>query len=259
MAITNLGRVVGLSAYEVAQKNGFTGTVQEWLDSLKGQDGNVNFDTLTAEQKEQLRGPKGDRGPQGPKGIQGAVGPQGATGPQGETGPQGPKGDKGDVGPQGETGPAGEDYVLTQDDKTEIAGMVELTGYATEEYVNNAVAAIEIPEAVKHISITDISQLLNLETGYYYIDDGFFYENGVYLGNLIVNQNDYTFTFIDIFCQFIYSEEDGWVVYLLNNTIIAVNGRLDTIENAGYQTEAQVNALITAALNNIPNAEEGTY
>lgn len=29
----------GLSAYEVAQKNGFSGTEQEWLDSLKGKDG----------------------------------------------------------------------------------------------------------------------------------------------------------------------------------------------------------------------------
>ena len=73
-------------------------------------------------------------GPAGPQGPKGEVGPQGPTGPQG---PQGPKGD------QGPEGPAGANYVLTQDDKTEIAGMVDLTGLATEEYVNNAVAAIE--------------------------------------------------------------------------------------------------------------------
>jgi hypothetical protein len=29
----------GLSAYEVAKKNGFTGTEQEWLESLKGPEG----------------------------------------------------------------------------------------------------------------------------------------------------------------------------------------------------------------------------
>ena len=73
-------------------------------------------------------------GPAGPQG------PQGEAGPQGPIGPQGPQGPKGDQGPEG---PAGADYVLTQDDKTEIAGMIDLTGLATEEYVNNAVAAIE--------------------------------------------------------------------------------------------------------------------
>lgn len=35
----NLGRVVGDSAYEVAVKNGFTGTENEWLESLKGDTG----------------------------------------------------------------------------------------------------------------------------------------------------------------------------------------------------------------------------
>ena len=142
--------------------------------------------------------------------------------------------------------------------KTELPS---IEGLATEEYVNNAVAAIDIPEAVKHISITDINQLLNLESGYYFVDDGFNYEESIFLGNLIVNQNDYEFTFIDIFFQFIYSEGDGWTSYLFvsYDEFLEVNNRLNTIESAGYQTEAQVNALITAALNNIPNAEEGTY
>jgi len=31
----NLGRITGQSAYEVAVKNGFEGTEQEWLESLK--------------------------------------------------------------------------------------------------------------------------------------------------------------------------------------------------------------------------------
>lgn len=35
----NLGRVQGLSAYEVAVKNSFEGTEQEWLASLKGDKG----------------------------------------------------------------------------------------------------------------------------------------------------------------------------------------------------------------------------
>lgn len=78
MAQVNLGRVTGYSAYEIAVQNGYEGTEQEWLLSLKGA--------------------KGDTGATGPQGETGETGPQGPQGVQGETGPQ---------GPQGETGPAG--------------------------------------------------------------------------------------------------------------------------------------------------------
>jgi hypothetical protein len=47
MASTNLGRVVGDSAYEVAVANGFVGTEQEWLASLKGTDGFSPIATVT--------------------------------------------------------------------------------------------------------------------------------------------------------------------------------------------------------------------
>ena len=49
------------------------------------------------------------------------IGPQGPQGAQGATGPQGPKGDTGATGPQG---PQGDDYVLTNQDKTDIANIV---------------------------------------------------------------------------------------------------------------------------------------
>lgn len=75
MAQVNLGRVVGYSAYEIAVQNGYVGTEQEWLLSLKGA-----------------------------KGDTGATGPQGETG---ATGPQGPQGEKGDTGATGPQGPAG--------------------------------------------------------------------------------------------------------------------------------------------------------
>lgn len=97
----------------------------------KGADGTVEFDELTPEQRESLRGPqgipgekgdkgdkgdtgatgpqgpKGDTGDTGPKGDTGATGPQGPKGDTGETGPKGDKGDKGDTGDTGSTGPAG--------------------------------------------------------------------------------------------------------------------------------------------------------
>lgn len=68
----------GYSAYEIAVKNGFTGTEKEWLDNLIS----TYAPTLVA-------------------------GPEGPQGPQGEAGPAGPKGEKGDQGVQGEQGPQG--------------------------------------------------------------------------------------------------------------------------------------------------------
>lgn len=52
----------GLSAYEIALQNGFEGTEQEWLASLKGADGTMSFEDLTEEQKASLKGEKGSSG-----------------------------------------------------------------------------------------------------------------------------------------------------------------------------------------------------
>lgn len=65
-------------------------------------------------------GPQGEQGEQGPQGIQG---PKGDKGDTGATGPQGPKGDTGPTGPTGPQGEPGEDYVLTAQDKSDIAGL----------------------------------------------------------------------------------------------------------------------------------------
>lgn len=62
--------IKGKSAYEEAVSNGFQGTEEEWLESLKGP-----------------KGDKGDRGIQGPQGL------PGESGIQGIQGIQGPKGD----------------------------------------------------------------------------------------------------------------------------------------------------------------------
>lgn len=86
------------------------------------------------------KGDKGDRGEPGPRGLTGLTGATGPKGDKGDTGEQGPQGIQGEQGPQGEkgekgdtgaTGPAGangKDYVLTEADKQEIAGMVEVPG-----------------------------------------------------------------------------------------------------------------------------------
>lgn len=74
----------GLSAYRIAVEEGFEGTVDEWLESLKGD--------------------KGEKGEPGEKGEQGI---------QGERGEQGEKGEPGDKGDKGEQGDKGEDINTT--------------------------------------------------------------------------------------------------------------------------------------------------
>ena len=59
----------GKSAYDIAVENGFIGTEEEWLASLKGEKGD--------------KGDKGDTGEQGPQGPQGIQGETGSQGPQG--------------------------------------------------------------------------------------------------------------------------------------------------------------------------------
>ena len=51
-------------------------------------------------------------------------GSRGIQGPQGERGPQGVQGIQGIQGPQGEKGETGDGYVITDDDKSEIAQMI---------------------------------------------------------------------------------------------------------------------------------------
>lgn len=135
---TGGGSLYYITAYGLAVKQGYEGTLAEWLASLKGEkgeqgpqgekgekgekgaDGTVAFEELTEEQVESLRGEKGEKGDTGAQGIQGEQGPQGEAGPQGpqgiqgpqgEMGPQGLKGDPGEQGPkgiQGIQGPQGE-------------------------------------------------------------------------------------------------------------------------------------------------------
>jgi len=101
----------GKSAYQVAVANGFTGTEEEWLQSLKG-----------------------EQGPQGPQGPAGPQGPQGEPGPQGEQGPAGPQGERGEKGEKGDPGPNNiydgldsdaTDYALSAKRGKELASILE--------------------------------------------------------------------------------------------------------------------------------------
>ena len=83
-AVALLASCAGESAYEIAVRNGFKGTEEEWLKSLKGQTGE-----------------KGDTG------AEGAKGDKGEDGDKGEKGEQGVPGEKRDPGEKGEPGAAG--------------------------------------------------------------------------------------------------------------------------------------------------------
>ncbi|QXW55175.1 hypothetical protein KXY09_11165 [Bacillus velezensis] len=69
--MVNVSIVTGKSAYDIAVDNGFSGTVEEWLASLKGEKGNT--------------GAKGATGDKGEKGNTGAKGATGATGKDGKS------------------------------------------------------------------------------------------------------------------------------------------------------------------------------
>ena len=99
----------GLSAYQIAVANGFTGNISQWLASLVGATGatgpanTLSIGTVSSgtspavsvtgaapNQTLNFVLPKGDTGATGPQGIQGAKGDTGLTGSTGATGPAGP-------------------------------------------------------------------------------------------------------------------------------------------------------------------------
>ena len=128
----------GDSAYEIAVKNGYTGTETEWLASLKGD-----------------KGDKGDTGATGPQGIQGIQGEKGDTGEQGIQGIQGVKGEKGDKGDKGDAFTYAD---FTAEQLAELKGEKGDPGEVTTAYANNTFAnALKGSKSGSAILIDDIS------------------------------------------------------------------------------------------------------
>ena len=279
---------------KVVEKEKLIGELSQGVEYYKGERGPkgdaFTYEDFTQEQLNALKGPQGEPGQKGDKGdaftyadftqeqLEALRGPQGIQGVPGETGPAGQPGQNGKDGvsithtwngtslsitsASGTSemdlrGPAGQDYVLTQDDKTEIAGLVDLTNYATTTYVDNAVSNIEIPEEIKHITITDATELLNLETGLYIVDNEFTVNTLkgeiTFSGALSVKQDWRNYIFINYGTFLCYNDGDEtWDFYqfVLSEDIVAlqeqINNRVtqeevDTaIANSGFQTEEQV-------------------
>ncbi|MCG8397248.1 hypothetical protein LWS67_11840 [Bacillus atrophaeus] len=70
--MVNVSIVTGKSAYDIAVDNGFSGTEEEWLASLKGEKGSTGATGAI--------GDKGDTGATGSKGATGAAGKNGKDG-----------------------------------------------------------------------------------------------------------------------------------------------------------------------------------
>lgn len=132
----------GKSAYEIWLENGNSGTEQDFLMSLKGNDGDdgkngvsvthswnntiLTITSASGTSSTDLKGDKGDIGLTGPQGIKGE---KGDIGPQGEQGIPGPKGDIGERGAAGtviqSTEPTEEGTVIwinTDDDAPVFSG-----------------------------------------------------------------------------------------------------------------------------------------
>lgn len=188
----------------------------------KGNDGSIVFEELTDEQKEELRGPQGVPGPQGPQGIQG---PAGQNGAQGEQGPAGPAGEKGD------TPVKGVDY-FTDEDKAEM-----LEDYYTKTDVNDLISNLT---GGISLQIVETLPTENIDT------------NTIYL---MLKEESFLNDYYD---EYMYINS-RWE--LIGNTRVDLTNVYTKaeIDNKGFVTEERVNELITAAFDNIPNAEEGSY
>lgn len=156
----------GYSAYEVAVKNGYTGTEAEWLETLKGE-----------------KGEKGEPGANGSDGKPGKDGVDGANGADGKPGANGLsayelaakngftgnesawlaslKGDKGDKGPKGDDGQNGVNGVDGKDGLSAYSIAVK-NGYngTEEEWVNKwlrgTIVSADVDDAGV-MSMTDIN------------------------------------------------------------------------------------------------------
>lgn len=101
--------------------------ITDTLDAAKEQTEQLSTLINTIETKlanGEFNGKDGRDGVDGKDGKDGAVGPEGPQGPAGKDGQNGQDGKDGAQGPAGPAGKDGEDYVLTEADKTEIAGIV---------------------------------------------------------------------------------------------------------------------------------------
>ncbi|MDE5754848.1 MAG: collagen-like protein [Oscillospiraceae bacterium] len=169
----------GLSAYEIAVQNGFTGSVSDWLASLQGEPGEPGKQGLQGIQGDP--GQQGEKGEPGERGLQGEKGEKGDKGDPGKQGIQGIPGEKGEPGENGKDGVDGFSPVVTTEQTadgaiitiTDAVGVhtvtlhngqdgtldgIDLTDYATINYVDSLTANLN-QTAHTHVNFTALNSL----------------------------------------------------------------------------------------------------
>ena len=204
-------------------------------------------------------------GPAGPQGPKGEVGPQGPIGPQG---PQGPKGDQGPEGPAGANisvyvlpkishgvSPNAEYKAIFNEMLTRsINGEKLFKDYIGYVGNSNLIIGVKIESSygyVYYLNIDDKRSEIQYIRFYLTADKkitGVSYINTYEIKpeNIYISENDSP--------SGRYSNLKANMVYIKNNMMTNAQ-----VEAKGYQTEAQVNTLITAALDAIGTAEGGAY
>ena len=126
--------VIYIDLYNLAVQNGFKGSVEEFLASIKGEPGKDGYTPIKG--VDYFDGEPGKDGVSCTHSWNGttltitsasgssSANLKGATGDRGAKGDKGDKGDNGDTGDTGAAGKDGSDYVLTDADKAEIAASV---------------------------------------------------------------------------------------------------------------------------------------
>lgn len=200
----------------------------------KGDRGDIGPIGLTGATGPQgIQGIPGEPGPIGPQGIPGKVGPQGPkgdkgdqgeVGPQGPIGPQGPKGDQGERGEKGETGEAGPKGGKGDQGETGPQGPAGYTPVKGTDYFT---------DADKNELVADVKAQITVPSG----ADEISYDN-------TETQMEAT------------TVQDA-IDHLFETAIDSV-GVENILSEKGYQTEAQVIALINeyASGEVLPAAEE---
>ena len=89
--------------YMAARSAGYEGTYEEWLESIKGDDGHSPVIEIGSDGYWYIDGTNTGVKTQGPQGEQGDKGDQGEKGDPGDKGEQGEQGDKGDQGEKGKS------------------------------------------------------------------------------------------------------------------------------------------------------------
>lgn len=118
---------------------------------------------------------------------------------------------------------------------------------AINKKLSNYALKTEIPEGIQHITITDASELLNLENGLYIVDGDFTVETISYQGQSfggLMSVNWHSYIFINYGATLLYNDGDAtWdCIYLAFRSEIPDVSRFITEIPSEYVTETELNA-----------------